>query len=95
MAACGGRRPALACAPRQVEMQLNEVAPTLATHNAFINVCAARAASLTELPRARHEQLQRLGVELDVQASAAHCLAAPPVCPPCALRVPSMTIEYH
>ena len=53
----------------QVEMQLRHVAPTLATHNAFINVCAARAATLTELPRHKHEQLQRLNVQIDVQSA--------------------------
>jgi pentatricopeptide repeat protein len=53
----------------QVEMPLRHVAPPLATHNAFINVCAARAATLTELPRHKHEQLQRLNVQIDVQSA--------------------------
>lgn len=48
------------------EMRLFEVNPTLATHNAFINVCAARSASLAELSRRQHAELRRLAVEVDV-----------------------------
>ena len=52
----------------QMEMRLHRVHPTLATHNAFIAVCAARAASLVELPEEQHAKLRRLGVDLDVQS---------------------------
>ena len=51
----------------QMDMRRHFLAPTLATHNAFISVCAARTKSLTELPKRKHEQLQRLNVDLDVR----------------------------
>ena len=50
------------------EMRKSMVVPTLATHNAFIAVCAARASSLRGLPRERRQQLQRLNVDLDVSS---------------------------
>lgn len=52
----------------QMEMTLHKVYPTLATHNAFINVCAARAKSLVELDEAEHKKLRRLNVDIDVQS---------------------------
>ena len=48
------------------EMSTKRVAPTLATHNAFIHVCAARAQRLTELDLATHKKLRRLNVDLNV-----------------------------
>lgn len=51
-----------------VEMQSQQVAPTLATFNAFINVCSSRAASLAELPEYKHRQLRRLAVDIDVRS---------------------------
>ena len=50
----------------QMEMRLHKVAPTLATHNAFICVCASRAAALAELPLDQHQKLRRLNVDIDV-----------------------------
>ena len=51
-----------------MEMRVHKVYPTLPTHNAFISVCAARAASLTEMSLEEHTKLRRLGVDLDVQS---------------------------
>ena len=52
-----------------VDMRMSGVAPTLATHNAFINLCGARANSLAELPKWRHDELRRLNVRIDLDSA--------------------------
>lgn len=49
------------------DMELDEVAPTRATHAAFIRCCAARCASLAELPRGRRREMAMLAVDASPQ----------------------------
>ena len=44
-------------------MELDDVPPTLATHNAYINVCSQRCRSLVELSaNRRHSQYKALAL---------------------------------
>lgn len=49
------------------DMELDEVAPTVATHAAYIRCCAARCASLAELPKSRRRELAMLAVDSSPQ----------------------------
>lgn len=46
-------------------MELDSVPPILSTHNAYLNVCAARCRSLVELPPHRRNDMRRLAVDTD------------------------------
>lgn len=46
------------------DMELDDVPPTLATHNAYINVCSQRCRSLVELSANRRKRLLGLAVDI-------------------------------